>query len=385
MARELVPAGRARGGPHVPSPAGRGAALPRPGPRATSSRKIAEQLPPPELERHAARLPRLRPRARHHGPPAADARPLRRAGRGLLRPRLVGPLRGARRRADDGAAHPGPRAGARAAGPVHVAQRHPQAAPPERPPDGGAGGHGGAGHAGLDAGAGAGRGPQRPARGCGGRCGRASARSRSRCRSSPPRRASSRRGSSSRTWPAPTSCAASTQRRARADEVPYGDRMPVSTEQVLHPRQVHGAGTPGPHPARPRPPATPWSTTTTSASSRPGSCWRSWGVGEDDAVAAASGWNGDRFEILGTRVRHGAGLGDRLGLRRPTRRSSRRRSAPAGGGGPAPAPGRYGAGRTERRWQVDALTVGAVPVVRLVDAPAAWTGWRALPAPRVGR
>ena len=173
------------------------------------------------------------------------------------------------------------------------------------------------------------------------------------------------------------------QRRARADEVPYGERMPVSTEQVLHP----GKYTARERPARIRLAAPAGDTLIYGddfGEFETRIALETWGIGEDVAVAAASGWNGDRFAVLGTRS--GTALvwvvawdtpADAAEFAAALRSGWQRRTA-------APV-GRYGTGRSERRWQVDSLTINNVPVVRLVDAPAGWVAWQSLPAARVTR
>jgi hypothetical protein len=172
-------------------------------------------------------------------------------------------------------------------------------------------------------------------------------------------------------------------RRIQADEQPYGERMPVSTEQILHP----GKYTARERPARIRLSVPPGDTLVYDddfGEFETRVALESWGVGEADAIAAAGGWNGDRFEVLGSRS--GTALiwvsawddTDAAGEFEGTLRAGWQRRSGA-------ASGRYGAGRGERRWQVDRLTVAGVPVVRLVDAPAAWPAWRGLPAVRLVR
>jgi hypothetical protein len=173
------------------------------------------------------------------------------------------------------------------------------------------------------------------------------------------------------------------QRRVRSDEVPYGTRMAVSTEQILHPAKYTARERPARiRLARPAGDTLVYEDDFGEFETR--IVLESWGVGEEDAVAAASGWNGDRFEILGTRS--GTALlwvvawdspADAAEFAAALRSGWRRRTGAASG--------RYGAGGSERRWQVDALTVGSAPVVRLADGPASWAGWRALPVPRLGR
>jgi len=41
------------------------------------------------------------------------------------------------------------------------------------------------------------------------------------------------------------------------------------------------------------------------------------------------------------------------------------------------------AGQTPRRWEITRLAVGGRPVVRLIDAPAAWKGWKNVPRVRI--
>jgi hypothetical protein len=172
-------------------------------------------------------------------------------------------------------------------------------------------------------------------------------------------------------------------RRTQADEQPYGERMPVSTEQILHP----GKYTARERPARIRLSVPPGDTLVYDddfGEFETRVALESWGVSEADAIAAAGGWNGDRFKVLG--ARSGTALiwvsawddTDAAGEFEATLRAGWQRRSGA-------ASGRYGAGRGERRWQVDRLTVAGVPVVRLVDAPAAWPAWQSLPAVRLIR
>jgi len=168
-------------------------------------------------------------------------------------------------------------------------------------------------------------------------------------------------------------------RRSDPDEQPYNSRLPISTEQILHASRY----TAGERPVRvtlPRPGAGD----TLVYDDDMGEfgirvALQSWGVTEPDAVAAAAGWNGDRYAILGSRA--GTALvwvvawdtpADAADFERALRRSWERT-----------AQGRADA-RT-RRWQVETLDVSGVKVVRLVDAPTAWTGWARLSAPRIAR
>ncbi|MEK7668731.1 MAG: hypothetical protein AAB409_08800 [Gemmatimonadota bacterium] len=172
-------------------------------------------------------------------------------------------------------------------------------------------------------------------------------------------------------------------RRVSADEQPYGERMPVSTEQILHASKYSARE----RPARVRLAVPPGDTLVYDddfGEFETRIVLETWGASEADAIAAAAGWNGDRFVVLGSRS--GTALvwatawdaADAAAQFEGTLRAGWQRRAGA-------APGRYRSRSGERRWQVDRLTVAGVPVVRLVDAPAAWPGWQALPSARVGR
>jgi hypothetical protein len=167
-------------------------------------------------------------------------------------------------------------------------------------------------------------------------------------------------------------------RRARPGEQPYGARMPVSTEQVLHPSRY----TAHERPARvrlARPPADTLLYDDDFGEFDVGIALESWGTPETDALVAASGWNGDRFEVLGGRT--GTALvwvtawdtaADAGEFERALRAGWQRRTGAA--------EGTYAAAGGARRWRIDRLTRAGVPVVRLLDAPEAWRGWRAPPA-----
>jgi len=152
---------------------------------------------------------------------------------------------------------------------------------------------------------------------------------------------------------------------------PYGALMPTSTEQILDPTR-YAAGD------QPR-----------SLAFQAGGGGRDTVVYEDDlgefeiqllltqllgseerAATSASGWAGDRYQVLGGRADvlvwytvwdDGPAAGRFAeGLRRGW---EKRRS-----GGPA-----------DRRFEIARLTVASRPAVRLVDAPAGWAGWKNLP------
>jgi len=164
------------------------------------------------------------------------------------------------------------------------------------------------------------------------------------------------------------------ERRSRADEQPWGDRLPISTEQILHPSKY----TSGERPVRVT--FTPtagdtlvWDDDFGEFETR--SALMTWGAAEPDALAAASGWDGDRYEVRGTRggtVVVWATAWDSPADAQDFARLLRRQWAAA-------VAGRAGGSR----WQVDTLTLRGTPVVRLTDAPSGWPGWRSLPAVRL--
>jgi len=161
-------------------------------------------------------------------------------------------------------------------------------------------------------------------------------------------------------------------RRSRAGEMPYGDRLPVSTEQILHPSRYFA----GERPVRVTIGASPGDTTVYEddfGEFETRITLETWGASEPDAVAAAAGWNGDRYRVLGmggTAIIW-ATAWDTVEDAAQFERLARRVWA--------------GRARAGARRQVDVLEVGGVKVVRLVDAPTAWRGWRRLPAVRVVR
>jgi hypothetical protein len=95
---------------------------------------------------------------------------------------------------------------------------------------------------------------------------------------------------------------------------------------------------------------------------------------EAEATTFATGWDGDRYQVLGSNsdalvwysVWDDASAAARFaaGLQRAW---VKRRSD----------------GRTARRSEIKQLTIDGRPVVRLVDAPPDWKGWRAIPTVRL--
>ena len=165
------------------------------------------------------------------------------------------------------------------------------------------------------------------------------------------------------------------ERRTRPDEMPFNDRLPVSTEQILHFSR---------YTANERPATVaigPSAGDTLVYNDNFGEfetrvALESWGVSEAEATAAAGGWNGDRYSILGSSS--GTALVWAVAFDTPQdaadfERVLRRAWSAAAQGARA------------RRWTVENLDVGGIRTVRLVDAPNEWAGWRRLPAIRVTR
>jgi hypothetical protein len=172
-------------------------------------------------------------------------------------------------------------------------------------------------------------------------------------------------------------------RRVRPDEEPYGDRMPVSTAQVLHPHA---------YASRQLPERVGFA----RAAARDTLVYdddfgefetrialETWGVDTAQAVAAASGWDGDRFEVLGTP--RGTVVLWASAWTTPGDADEFARALVTGWGARSGAPGRplgpgatgadYGADPGRRRWKVERGTLRGAAVVLLTDAPVSWDGW----------
>jgi hypothetical protein len=155
---------------------------------------------------------------------------------------------------------------------------------------------------------------------------------------------------------------------------PYGALMPISTEQILHPERYEA----GDRPAE-----------LVFTSPAPDTVRYEDNLGEfeirllleqflgDEALATllASGWNGDRFQVLGPAADvlvwytawDDTAAANRFAKGLTQAWDKRRSGAPS-----------------ERRWQIARLSLGRVPLVRLVDAPRGWVGWRKPPQVRIG-
>jgi hypothetical protein len=183
-------------------------------------------------------------------------------------------------------------------------------------------------------------------------------------------------------------------RRARPDEEPYGERMPVSTAQVLHPHAYSSRQVPervgfARSPARD---TLVYDDDFGEFETR--IALETWSVGEAVAIAAAAGWDGDRFELLGTpagtAVLWVSAWTTPLGAEEFERAlmAGWARRTGAAGQAPVPAGGSgadYRSGSEGRRWRVELLQMRGVSVVRLVDGPARWDGWTHLPALTLAR
>jgi hypothetical protein len=149
--------------------------------------------------------------------------------------------------------------------------------------------------------------------------------------------------------------------------------MPKSTEQILHPERYAAHDEP---------------TDVVFASGEPDTVQWEDNLGEfetrllfeqllgseTEAATLATGWDGDRYQVLGPKsdalvwysVWDDAPAAARFaaGLQRACQK-------------------RWSDGRTARRSEIKQLTIQGRPVVRLVDAPSDWKGWRALPEARL--
>jgi hypothetical protein len=171
---------------------------------------------------------------------------------------------------------------------------------------------------------------------------------------------------------------------------PYGVLMPISTEQILHPaRYVAGD----------RPDALAFE------SPAPDTVRYEDGLGEfeirlllqqhlgDDSAAAlfAAGWDGDRYQVLGRRSAGaaggpgGAGAAGADALVWYTLWDDKAAAARFARGLERAWAKRRSGGSTARRSEIRQLVISTVHVVRLVDAPAGWAGWKRVPTIRVTR
>jgi hypothetical protein len=159
-------------------------------------------------------------------------------------------------------------------------------------------------------------------------------------------------------------------RRTRPDEEPYGDRLPVSTAQILHADLYTSHALPD----RLRFGRSPGDTLVYDddfGEFETGIALETWGVNKAVAESAAAGWDGDRFEVLGSPS--GTVVVWATAWRTPADADQFQRALTEGWGRTHPRGG-------ADRWRVDRLAIRGINVVRLVAAPAAWKGWARVPS-----
>lgn len=150
------------------------------------------------------------------------------------------------------------------------------------------------------------------------------------------------------------------------------DSMPQSTEQILHPERYAQRDEP---------------TDLAFDGDRADVHWED-GLGEfelrllfqqhlgneAEAITLASGWDGDRYQVLGPTADALVWYSVWDDVTAASRFASGLQRAWAK---------RRADGRTGRRSEVKQLTISGRAVVRFIDAPASWAGWRAIPAIRI--
>jgi hypothetical protein len=150
------------------------------------------------------------------------------------------------------------------------------------------------------------------------------------------------------------------------DTVPWGPRLPQSTEQILYPDQYHAGDAPVTLRFRPAPHAGELLYEDTWGQFETRIILRERTGSESLATAGALGWEGDRFAVF----RHAAGDALVWWSVWETAQAAAKFAAMLertwGGNG--------------RRWAVRRETVAGLPAAVLVDAPPTWPGWETLPA-----
>ena len=149
------------------------------------------------------------------------------------------------------------------------------------------------------------------------------------------------------------------------------DSMPRSTEQILHPERYGLADEPTELTFAATGDTVQWQDNLGEYETR--LLFQQLLGNEAEATTLATGWDGDRYEVLGPKsdvlvwytVWDDAAAATRFtgGLQRAW---ARRRAGAATGGG--------------RRAEITQLKIDNRSVVRLVDAPTGWKGWSAIPA-----
>lgn len=152
-------------------------------------------------------------------------------------------------------------------------------------------------------------------------------------------------------------------------EEPYGDLMPVSTSQILHPERYAAHEKPVP--------------ITFAAAGNPPRFTDDLGEfetrlvlqqalgSEGEAEALAAGWAGDRYAVYGPRAE---ALVWYVVWRTPAAADAFA-SGLKRGWGKRREPG--------RSWKIERVDLSGHPATLVADAPAGWTGWKRLPAARI--
>lgn len=160
---------------------------------------------------------------------------------------------------------------------------------------------------------------------------------------------------------------------------PFGAAMPVSTEQILHPDryEVHDTPVVLRYPANDR--GVRYEDDLGEFEIRLLFEQLLGDTAETQAPELASGWNGDRYRVIP------AGNGSDALVWYSVWNDATTAARFATGLERAWAH-RWNAARVEgRRSRIDRLTIDGMAGVRLVDAPAEWAGWKAVPEIRVAR
>jgi len=168
--------------------------------------------------------------------------------------------------------------------------------------------------------------------------------------------------------------------REHPGEQPYGRRMPVSTEQILHPSRYAKGDAPT-ELAFARPPSDTVRYEDDLGEFETRLLLTQFLGDETEAGLLASGWGGDRYQVLGRAADVLVWYtvwDDRVAADRFAKGLERAWGKRRSGG----ATGPQGLPDGPRRSEIKRLVIDGRPAVRLVDAPAGWRGWKNLP--RVG-
>ena len=171
--------------------------------------------------------------------------------------------------------------------------------------------------------------------------------------------------------------------RRHPGKEPFGALMPTSTEQILHTDRYDAGDRPVPLSfVGPAPDTVRYENDLGEFETR--LLLEQFLGDEREATARATGWGGDRYEVLGPAadvivwysVWDDAAAADRFAVGLKHAWAKRRPQGDGGGVG--------GGGGTGRRWEIVRLAVAGRPGVRLVDAPVNWVGWHRVPRVRIG-